>query len=179
MITRALTKVFSRPAYVALASIASVTVLLFVLWFPNLGLIASVVASPDASFIEKVRLPITLLGSIATNFSFFSASYTVAIALLFGAYAALMVYFLRRRIKATNGGVVTGTLGILGGAIGIGCAACGSIAASTILSLIGVSGVVALLPFGGSEFGIIGIILFLIAIRTLAKQIETPAVCRI
>ena len=179
MITQAFTKVFSRPAYVALASIASVTVLLFVLWFPNLGLIASVVASPDASLVEKVRLPITLLGSIATNFSFFSASYTVAVALLFGAYAALMVYFLRRRIRAASGGAVTGTLGILSGVIGIGCAACGSIVAGTILSLIGVSGVVVLLPLRGSEFGLIGIILFLIAIRTLAKQIETPAACRI
>ncbi len=179
MITRALTKVFSHPAYIALALIAGTSVLLFALWFPNLGLIASVVASPDASLVEKVLLPITLLGSIATNFSFFSASYTVAIALLFGVYAALMVYFLRKRIKSTSGGTVTGILGITSGVIGIGCAACGSIAVSTILSLIGVSGVVALLPFGGSEFGIIGIILFLVAIRTLAKQIETPAVCRI
>jgi hypothetical protein len=179
MITRALTKVFSHPAYIALALIAGTSVLLFALWFPNLGLIASVVASPDASLVEKVLLPITLLGSIATNFSFFSASYTVAVSLLFGVYVALMVYFLRRRIKAASGGTVTGTLGILSGVIGIGCAACGSIAASTILSLIGVSGVVALLPLGGSEFGIIGIILFLLAIRTLAKQIETPAVCRI
>lgn len=179
MIKRAFTKVFSRPAYVALASIASVIVLLFALWFPNLGLIASVVASPDATLVEKIKLPITLLGSIATNFSFLSASYTVAVSLLFGIYAALMVYFLRRRIEATSGGAVTGVLGLTSGVIGIGCAACGSIAASTILSFIGVSGVVALLPLGGSEFGIIGIILFLVAIRTLAKQIETPAVCRI
>lgn len=179
MIRRAFTKVFSRPAYIALALVAGMSVLLFVLWFPNLGLIASVIASPDATLVEKINLPISLLGSISTNFSFFSASYTVAVSLLFGVYSALMVYFLRRRIEVTNGGAVTGILGIASGVIGIGCAACGSIAASTILSLIGVSGVVALLPLGGSEFGIIGIVLFLVAIRTLAKQIETPAVCRI
>lgn len=179
MITRALAKVFSRQAYVALALVASTSVLLFALWFPNLGLIASVIASRDVTLVEKVNLPISLLGSIATNFSFFSASYTVAVSLLFGIYVALLVYFLRRRIEATSGGAVTGILGIASGVIGIGCAACGSIAAGTILSLIGVSGVVALLPLGGSEFGIIGIVLFLVAIRTLATQIETPGVCKI
>jgi hypothetical protein len=179
MIKQAFAKVFSKPAYIALATCASLGVLLFALWFPNLRLIASVVSAPDIALADKITLPISLLGSIATNFSLFSASYTVLIALLFGVYAALVVYYLKRRIEATAGGAVTGFFGIVSGALGIGCAACGSIALSAVLSFIGVSGVVALLPLGGSEFGIIGIALFLIAIRTTAKQIQTPAVCRI
>jgi len=47
------------------------------------------------------------------------------------------------------------------------------------LSLVGASGALAFLPLGGSEFGIIGVILLVVSIYIMSKQITNPAVCKI
>lgn len=96
----------------------------------------------------------------------------------------MIIYFLKRRVKEvgkTKGqsGVAAGFLGITSGVFGVGCAACGSFILTSVLSLVGASGALAFLPFGGSEFGIIGVILLAIAIPMTAKQIENPLVCKI
>ena len=60
----------------------------------------------------------------------------------------------------------------------MGCAACGSFLL-TSLTLAGASGVLTLLPLGGSEFGIIGAVLLALAIYMTAKKIQDPLVCKV
>src|SRR3989338_9610961 len=115
MVIQALQKVFRKPAYVILALVVSALVFVFAVWLPNIRLVAGIVISPDVPFASKLELPLSLLGSIATNFTLLSASYTIVIAILFGVYIAMIVYFLKRRIKEVekeNGqrGVATGLL---------------------------------------------------------------------
>ena len=180
MVIQALQKVFRKPAYVILALIVSALVFAFAVWLPNIRLVASIVSSPDVPFANKLELPLSLLGSITTNFSVLSASYIVAIAILFGISVAMIVYFLRRRIaEVRQGGFVTGFLGIASGTIGIGCAACGSFLLTSGLTLVGASGILTFLPLAGGEFGILGVILLAVSIYTTAKQIQNPAVCKI
>lgn len=180
MIFQSLRKVFRRPAYVILALIVSALVFVFAVWLPNIRLVAGIVSSPDVPFLSKLELPLSLLGSIATNFTLLSASYTIAIAVLFGVYVAMAAYFLKRRIKEVGrGGIATGFFGITSGVLGVGCAACGSFLLTSILSLIGVGGALALLPLGGSEFGILGALLLALAVYFTAKQTESPLVCKI
>ncbi len=180
MVIQALKKVFRKPAYVILALIVSALVFAFAVWLPNIRLVASIVSSPDVPFANKLELPLSLLGSITTNFSVLSASYIVAIAILFGISVAMIVYFLRRRIaEVRQGGFVTGFLGIASGTIGIGCAACGSFLLTSGLTLVGASGILTFLPLAGGEFGILGVILLAVSIYTTAKQIQNPAVCKI
>ena len=180
MVIQALQKVFRKPVYVILALVVSVLVFAFAVWLPNIRLIADIVSSPGVPFASKLELPISLLGSIATNFSILSASYIVAIAILFGVSLAMIVYFLRRRIaEVRQGGFVTGFLGIASGTIGIGCAACGSFLLTSGLTLVGASGILTFLPLAGGEFGILGVILLAVSIYTTAKQIQNPAVCKI
>ena len=132
------------------------------------------------SFSQKLDLPISLLGSIITNFTPLSASYTVAIAVLFGINVSMVAYFLRRRVnEVKRAGVATGLLGITSGVVGMGCAACGSFLLTSMLLLVGVSGVLALLPLGGGEFGILGVILLGISLYMTAKKIQNPAICDI
>lgn len=179
MILDALQKVFRKPAYVVLALCVSAPVFVLAVWLPNIRLVAGVVSSPDVPFVSKIQLSLSLLGSIGTNFTPLSATYTIAIALLFGAYVAMITYFLKRRIKEVGqSGVATGFLGIISGVLGVGCAACGSFLL-TSLTLVGAGGVLAFLPLGGSEFGIIGVILLAFAVYATAKQIENPLVCKI
>ncbi len=179
MILDALQKVFRRPAYVVLALLVSALVFVLAVWLPNIRLVAGIVISPEVPFVSKIQLPISLLGSIGTNFTVLSATYTIVIALLFGVYIAMIIYFLKRRIKEVGqSGVATGFLGFASGVLGVGCAACGSFLL-TSLTLVGAGGVLAFLPLGGSEFGIIGAILLAVAIYMTAKKIVDPQVCKI
>jgi hypothetical protein len=180
MIFQALQKVFRKPLYTLLALIVSAVVFAFAVWFPNISLIVEVMGHPGISFSQKLDLPISLLGSIATNFTLLSASYTIAIALLFGVNLAMTIYFLRRKIsEVRQSGVATGFIGLASGVLGMGCAACGSLLLTSGLSLVGASGILAFLPLAGGEFGILGVILLLASIYLIAKQIQNPAVCKI
>lgn len=179
MILDALQKVFRKPAYVIFALVVSALVFVLAVWLPNIRLVAGIVSSPDVPFVSKIQLPLSLLGSIGTNFTPLSATYTIVIAFLFGMYIAMITYFLKRRIKEVGqGGVATGFLGITSGVLGVGCAACGSFLL-TSLSLVGASSVLTFLPLGGNEFGIIGAVLLALAIYMTAKKIIDPLVCKV
>ena len=180
MVIQALQKVFRRPTYILLALITSATVFAFAVWLPNIPLIVKVMGHPGIPLTQKLDLPISLLGSIVTNFTLLSASYTIAIAILFGLNLGMIVYFLRRKIsEVRQSGITTGFLGVMSGVVGVGCAACGSFLLTSGLAFIGASGILAFLPLAGGEFGILGVILLALSIYLTAKQIQNPAVCKI
>ena len=180
MVLQALQKVFRKPAYTLTALTVSIAVFAFATWLPNFRLLGSVLGSSDVSLRDKLELPLNLIGSIATNFTLLSATYTIAIAILFGINVAMLVFFLRRRIDdAKQAGFGTGFLGITSGVLGMGCAACGSFLLTSVLSLFGVSGVLAYLPLAGGEFGILGVILLAVSLYMTVKKIQNPAVCKI
>lgn len=178
MLFSGLKRVFSQIAYIVLALVISITVFVFAVWFPNLALILDVFASSDIQWIDKIWLPINLLGSIATNFSVFSATYTIVISLLLGIYIALLTFFIKKRVKDTKqSGVSTGFFGIASGVLGIGCAACGSFILTSILSVVGGSSLLLILPLQGQEFALIGIMLLTVSVYLLLKKIISPLVC--
>ena len=180
MLFQALQKVFRKPMYILLAFITSSAVFAFAVWLPNIPLIVKVMGHPGISLTQKLDLPISLLGSIVTNFTLLSASYTIAIAILFGINVAMFVYFLLRRVdEVKQAGVATGLFGITSGVIGMGCAACGSFLLTSLLSFVGASGILAFLPLNGGEFGILGVALLGTSLYMTAKKIQNPAVCKI
>ncbi len=180
MVFQALKKVFRKPAYLVLSFGVSVVVFAFAVWFPNLSLIVKIMKHPGVSFAQKLDLPINLLGSIATNFTFFSAFSIIAIALLFGMNVAMLVFFLRRKINdARQTGIGTGFFGITSGAFGMGCSACGSFLLTSGLSLFGASWALSYLPLAGREFSILGVILLSVSLYFTAKKIQNPAICKI
>jgi len=180
MIIAALKQVFSSVRYLALAGVTGFAVFVFSAWLPNLGLIAKVVRSSTASLSDKLTFLVSLLGSIQTNFTFFSASYTIAIAALFGINVAMVVYYFEQRKQLVKqAGVAASFGGLMSGIFGIGCAACGTLVLGPLLSLVGAGGLIALLPFGGQEFGIAGVGLLSFSIFLTAKKIRDPLVCNI
>ncbi len=178
MVVQALRKVFRKPPYAFLALATSIIVFAFAVWLPNIRLIVDVMLHAETPLLDKLNLPVTLLGSIATNFTIFSASYTIAIALLFGVNLSMLVYLLRRKkAEVKKSGMATGFLGIGSGALGVGCAACGSFLLTSVLSLFGASSMLAFLPLAGGEFGILGVTLLSVSVYLAAGQIQNPAVC--
>lgn len=168
--------IFIRPIYALLAFVVAIISFAFSVWFPNLGLLWSFLIS-NASLGEKFSFMISLLESISTNFTTLSAILIISIAILFGLYVAIIVYFIGQRRMVSGNQVFTGAGGFIGGLFGIGCAACGSFLFISLFGLTGASVVISFLPLGGAEFSILGIVLISIAIVVTLKRINTPLVC--
>lgn len=172
----AVSEVLRHPAYLVLAAVIGLAALLFSIWVQNLALISTVLKT--AGLAPTAKLLLGLLGGIRTNFSLFSASYTVLIALLFGLNIAMILYYLRRRRgKLPGGGMTASVGGIASGVVGVSCAACGSFLLSTVLSFLGASSALTLLPWKGEELGLISVALLAFSIYLIADKIAAPAVC--
>lgn len=172
--------VFSNFRYVKLAVFASFIVFSGVMLFPNLSLINTVTSSNVINFAEKTKFLFSLYGAIATNFTVFSATYTIAISILFGINLALLVYYIRRvkSVKTSNKKIhLAGIGGMISGLLGIGCVACGSLILTGVLAMVGAGGLLLYLPLRGAEFGILGVLLLLVSIYLVSKKINDPLVC--
>lgn len=180
MYLKTLTLVFGKSLYSALFLAVSFDVLTIVILLPHVGLLKTLWQYESVSVIEIGLLVMNLYGSLGTNFTVLSATYTVLIAILFGLQVTLLTYYVRSvRSKVTNLANVgaSGIGGLVSGFFGIGCAACGTFLLSSILVLFGAGGVLAWLPFGGEEFGLLGVGLLLYANHLIVKKINTPLVC--
>ena len=140
-IKQAFTEVFAHTSYIAIASALALLAFVFAVWLPNLGLMTDIFTTSSAPFAAKLKIALSLLGGIGTNFSTLSASYTIAISVLFGITVAMIVYLVQKKRTQLGGNTIaTGLGGTLSGVLGIGCAACGSFLLMTILSSLGVGG---------------------------------------
>lgn len=173
-------EVFAHSFYIALASALVIIAFLFAVWLPNIGLLAEVFGVSSTPLETKLKLAWSLLGGIRTNFSLLSAGYTIAISALFGVNISMVVYFLKRtRDNLARKDVAAGVSGIASGALGIGCAACGSFILSTTFSFLGVASALAILPLRGGEFGILSIALFAFSLVLISKKITALSTCNV
>lgn len=178
MFIRIVKKVFRRPLYSCLALFVGSVVLMTAILLPNSALIGEVLSSTTFAVPDKITFIWSLLGMIETNFTIASASYTTIIAALFGINLALLVYYIRERQGAfSNQGGMLGVGGLLSGILGIGCAACGTFVLSALVSVLGLGWLITLLPFGGQEFGYLGVVLTGYAVYWTARKIDEPLVC--
>lgn len=176
---RAFSEVFFRPSYIALAGALALLAVLFAVWLPNIGLITDIFTASSAPLAAKFGVLMSLLLGISTNFSVLSAGYTIAIAILFGLNIALTVYFLnRQRTLPAKKELAAGFGGIASGALGVGCAACGSLILTTAFSLFGAADVLALLPLRGGELGVVSVLLLLTSLLLMSKKIAVPLTCK-
>ena len=171
-------EVFSRPKLVVYAILSAMVVFTFSVWLPNWKLVAALMPSELATATEKASLLLSLYGSIQTNFTVVSASYTIAIAVLFGMNVALFIHYIRtRQGRISSSSSAIGLGGLVSGFFGVGCAACGTFILTAALGLIGGVGLISILPLGGEEFGILGVLLLGYSMYAITKKIQEPLVC--
>lgn len=172
--------VIQKYSYILLAALIGFIVFAFSVLLPNFTLIHLVWLSESTSLADKFILPLTLLTSITTNFTVLSAITTIMISFLVGVNVGLMVYLYRKQ-KATlsRGGIAISGMGVFLGMFGVGCAACGSLILTTLLSTVGGIGVLSILPFQGQGLGIIGVFALLYATYFLLRRIIQPITCEI
>ncbi len=171
--------VFKNKFYIFLSLALSFVLIIFSTWLPNFKLIFTIFKSSSATFLEKVIFLLSLISSITTNFTWFAVLYTFLIALFFSINVAMLIFYIKNKQKFLQKNSVVGASGLLSGIFGIGCASCGTVILGPLLSFFGASGVIAYLPFGGQEFGVLGVILLTISIFMIAKKIIESDVCRV
>lgn len=177
---QAIWTVFSRPYYLLIATVVAIIVFSLAVWLPSFPLIW--IVSKNASVNELLSLLWSLYGAIGTNFSVISATYTIAISILFGMNIALLTYYIQKMKVGVIGLRSTGASGVGGlisGLFGLGCAACGTFVFTSVLTIFGVGGMLAYLPFGGEEFGFLGVGLLGYSLYSLSRKITDPLVCPI
>ena len=183
MYLRSLFKISTSLNYALLATVTSFIVFTGAVWFPNIKLIGEIITTESISFVDTLIFLWSLYGSVTTNFTNISLTYTILISLLFGVQVMLLTHYVSRvRIKdsAKIGKIgITSIGGLVAGVFGIGCAACGTFVLASMLTLFGATGVLAYLPFGGEEFGLLGVALLLYANYIILVKINEPLVCKV
>ena len=69
--------------------------------------------------------------------------------------------------------------GLVTGVFGIGCAACGTFVLTPLLAAVGAGGLIAFLPFGGEEFGVLSTGILGFSIFLTSKKIQNPLICNV
>jgi len=180
MVLKVLRQAFKKSWYLVTTLVIAIMVFTGAILLPNYEIILQVLFSTSVSFFAKLSFVFSLYGSLATNFTSFSAVILIVTSLLFGINISLLIYYIKsRQAKTLN---TTSHLATIGGMIsaifGIGCAACGSVIFTAVLGAFGAGSFILLLPYKGAEFGLLGIFLLGSSVYYLSKKINNPLICR-
>lgn len=158
--------VLSVPAYAALAAVATVAALTVFVVSQNLELAQFALVGP-LPIENRVEILLGLYPFVGTSFPLEAELLLVAIAALAGVDLAMVAYHFREHgVTVREGG--GGTLGLLFGTLGAGCAACGSVLLAGLLSLVGAAGAATLLPLDGLEFSLLALAALVLSVYWVA-----------
>ncbi len=118
------------------------------------------------------------LSDLFLGFTTFSQVSTVSISILFGLNLVAFKELRSRDVETNRKTKAATTDGVLLGILGAGCGACGILAAS-FLSFFGIGSIVAVLPLGGVEFEIAGIILLVVSLILILSQLIDKNNCKL
>jgi len=176
LLISSLREVFSNIWYWLITFIISGITLLFAIWLPNWSFLSYTVTTNNYTIGQKFSLLISSLGALNTNFTSLSRTLTIIVALLFGINMAILIYYIRKKIKLQRAAGLGG-IGVLSGLIGIGCASCGSVILSSIFGIGATAGFIGILPLKGQEFGLLSIGILGFSIFLIAKKIQNSNNC--
>lgn len=175
-IKKGITLIYRKPLSWIVHFFATLTVLLFIIWLPNLHFLFSLLQNRTVSFLNWLKIVFTSFQSLQFSIPLLDAISGVIIALLFGMQISGTIYLLRERLQShrTMG---IGGFGLIIGMVGIGCSACGSVLLTSLIGLGTATFFLQRLPFHGSELSFLGILFLCISIALTAKQIGSPPTC--
>ncbi|RBI60694.1 hypothetical protein DMJ13_17165 [halophilic archaeon] len=160
---RAVRLVLSIPSYAILAAISSLVGLSLFVLSQNIPLVQAVIIGGSLPLDQRLTVLFNLYPVVGTAFSTFTTAFLLISAGLFGTNIAMVVYHFREHRVSVSGG--TGSaLGAVLGTLGAGCAACGSALIAGVLSLIGATSLLALLPFDGHSFSVLSFVVLIFSI---------------
>lgn len=167
LVVRTARLVLSVPSYAAVAILAGVVGLSLFVFSLNVPLVAFALGG-DLPVARRVTLLVNLYPFVGSGFDAIQGVLLLVVAALFGIDVAMVGYHLREHgvsLTAGSGSAVGAVLG----ALGAGCAACGSALLVGLLSLFGVSTSLLFLPLEGLEFALLALLALLLSIYWVAE----------
>ena len=159
--------VLTLPTYAAVAAVAAVVALTGFVVSLNVPLVLGLVVGGSLPLDSRLLILAELYPFVGTNFSATQGALLVAVATLTGVDVAMATYHFREHgLDLQQGGA--GAAGVVLGTLGAGCAACGSAVLLGLLSLVGVSTSLLVLPLDGLEFALGALVVLTLSIYWLA-----------
>lgn len=189
LVARTVRLVLGGPGYAVGATVVATLALSGFVLSQNVALVVDTVIGGALPLGARLTILFEQYPFVGTAYEPLAGALLIVIALLTGANVAVVAYHLREHdvIGGDSGGEeasgtepgrtggnhgATGSagslLGVLLGALGAGCAACGSAVLVGVLSLVGGSGLVLLLPLDGVEFTLLALFPLLLSLFWLA-----------
>ncbi len=159
--------VVTVPTYAVLAVLASALALTGFVVSLNPRLVGDVVIGGSLPVENRLVILIELFPFVGSSFEPVQGALLVVVAGLTGVDVAMAVYHFREHGISLQEGS-TSLAGIVLGTLGAGCAACGSAVLVGLLSLVGVSGSLLVLPLDGLEFALLALVVLTLSIYWLA-----------
>lgn len=176
-LSKAFRLVFSQRRYWALSLAVLVVVTVTTAIAINSDLIRVASTLPGTS--TKLTLWLGIITGIPAKIGWLGTIGGMVTVILFSINASFFSYAIKqnqaRNLAASGGKQV---LGLVLGALGLGCAACGSLLLAPLLALFGAAGLLAILPLHGQEFGLLAILLLGYSTYKIAKAITSPLICK-
>lgn len=170
-------RVLTRPSGVTVAVlVAAIALSAFVLG-QQLDFVTDVLQLPWLSPRERLTILLEQYPVVGPRYDPLRGWLLVTISAQVGLTAAIGVHALRQNGLGSGDGV-TGTLGIVFGAAGAGCAACGPTALAGLLSAVGLTGVLSALPLQGVEFLLVAALAMTVSLHRTAAALA-PAECAV
>jgi hypothetical protein len=135
--------------------------------YATIAIVSALALGAGITYLTNFSL---IRGNLGDLFAFTYIGLNGAIAILFGAYLALLIQSMDEK-KAFAAMTATGFAGASASMLVTGCPAC----SVTLASFIGLGGLVAVLPFSGLELNVLGVGLLGYSI----KKITDPKTCSI
>jgi len=162
--------IFGKIEYILLTICVAIIVYLGLTFVSAEGAIGGILGNPEVSLFDAVSIYLSI------PYGYFiertpQALILLIFALLFGVNTTMAVHYFRM-YRATSKSLVSA---LMSGSfasvfLGIGCVSCGSLIIGFVASTLGISGVILNLPFGGSEFGLLSIVLLIVSILVLYRR---------
>lgn len=159
--------VLSIPGYAAVAVVAGLAGLSLFVLTQNLPIVTDVVIGGSLPLVARLTVLAGLYPVVGSVFSVVSSVLLLVVATLVGVDIAILTYHVREHGLAIREGG-SGTIGVILGTLGAGCAACGSAILVGMLSLVGVTGAATLLPLDGLEFAGLALVTLLLSVFWMA-----------
>ena len=154
LLGRTLRLVLGIPAYAALGVLLSAGALTLFVVAQNLALVGDVVLGGALPVANRVAVLLELYPFLGTLYGPAVSVALLVVSALTGANLALATYHVREHGLSAEGGGAS-AVGLLLGTLGAGCAACGPAILVGLLTLVGATGVLTLLPLEGLEFSVL------------------------
>lgn len=160
--------VIGHPTYAALALVVALVALTGFVAGLNGQVLRDLVVGGSLPPAGRLRVLFGLYPFLGTQYPPAEATLLLFVALLTGVDVVLATYHFREHGFALHQGGA-GAVGIALGALGAGCAACGSAVLLGLLSLLGVSVSLLWLPLDGLEFALLALVALTLSIHWLAR----------